>query len=151
MVRTSDGFAFFVFDAHIEKVECLCKRQFLWKASQHQRSDMKDLPGTRLDPYLARILAKLPPPLRAMADQAIFGAVTPEVELAKQHGTSPACPHCACWHDAIPPEGVAHVGNAPGGSLFAKCTRKHTQEGGSTPSCRQIPLFSQNSPANLNT
>ena len=93
-LKTAEGFPFALMTDDIEKILMLVKRQTLWKAAQHKRSDMSELPSIRLDYRINRMLERLNPLRRAAADQVLFGTVTTQAELAKQHRVSPACTHC---------------------------------------------------------
>lgn len=54
---------------------------------------MSELPSIKLDYRINRLLEHLNPLRRAAADQMLFGTVTTQAELAKQHKVSPACTH----------------------------------------------------------
>lgn len=91
---TSEGFAFAPVSADIQKVTMLIKRQTLWKASQHKRSDLAELSGTTLDHRITKHLDCMDPLRRAAVDQTLCGTVTAQAQLAKQHKVSPARTHC---------------------------------------------------------
>ena len=101
---TSEGFAFAPLTDDIQKILLLTKRQTLWKATQHKRSDMSELPSIKLDHRINKLLNRMDPLRRAAVDQALFGTVTTQAELAKQHKVSPACTHCGDQTAASSPE-----------------------------------------------
>ena len=65
---------------------------------------MSELPSIKLDYRLNRLLERLNPLRQAAADQVLFGTVTTQAELAKQHKVSPACTHCGGQSAASSPE-----------------------------------------------
>ena len=83
--KTFEDFSFAPITADIQKVLLLVKRQTLWKATQHKRSDMAELPGVNLDHRINKQLERMNPLRRAAVDQTLFGTVTTQAELAKQH------------------------------------------------------------------
>ena len=92
--KTFEDFSFAPITAVIQKVLLLVKRHTLWKATQHKTSDMIELPSINLDYRTHKQLEHMNPLRRAAVDQTLFGAVTTQSELAKQHKVSPACTPC---------------------------------------------------------
>ena len=65
---------------------------------------MSEFPGIKLDHRINKQLERMNPLRRASVDQALFGTVTTQAELAKQHKVSPACTHCGDQTAASSPE-----------------------------------------------